>query len=385
MIDWWIVFDAEKNTDVVMPRATVSFSGTLSRIRFAGSALAPALAPALAVPASWPAQRRGLVRCHAKKKNQRKKERKYGEGREQIGTSVTESLHFGRLIGETAKDTAERLEGSATGDARAKLYLEKWEQEEDASYSMFESLLNGKPLDDRSKKMKEIEFESILELSTDDEVFQEYELVLSSGDEASGADGVDVPGVAGRKAGAMASKVCYSRVVYGDTNERVTRGERIMWWASAVAYTTGLRIRLDTVFSEAFAAKRLARWARPSAPRFTIMASSGSWMSLMLTSLTVERGMLSMEGGMGRWERSSERPIRAPTRLSGPANTFRASGLMASATPSASVDRTARESTICRMPPCVAAMLQTVLNSLNCHELLISVMSREISETPVST
>ncbi|MEO2191834.1 MAG: hypothetical protein ABGY24_05280 [bacterium] len=154
--------------------------------------------------------RRGLVRCAAKKKNQRK-ERKYGEGREQIGSSVTESLHFGRLIGETAKDTAERLEGSATGDARAKLYLEKWEQEEDASYSMFESLLNGKPLDARSKKMKEIEFESILELSTDDEVFREYELVLLSGDDADDAEGVDASGATGQTAGAVASKVCYIR------------------------------------------------------------------------------------------------------------------------------------------------------------------------------
>ena len=190
---------------VVMPCRTGSFSATLPR---KGSVFVFVFSSHV-VASTCTTGRRGLVRCAAKK-NQRK-ERKYGEGREQIGSSVTESLHFGRLIGETAKDTAERLEGSATGDARAKLYLEKWEQEEDASYSMFESLLNGKPLDARSKKMKEIEFESILELSTDDEVFREYELVLSSGDDADDADGVDALGATGQTAGAVASKVCYIR------------------------------------------------------------------------------------------------------------------------------------------------------------------------------
>ena len=199
---------------VVMPRGTASLSiyvnVTLGRFPSGGQRRSVPVAPS--VPATPLAKRRGLIRCFAK--NRKKKERKYGEGREQIGSSVTESLHFGRLIGETAKDTADRLEGTAAGDARAKLYLEKWEQEEDASYSMFESLLNGKPLDDRSKKMKELEFESILELSTDDEVFQEYELVLSSGDDADSVDsvdGVDLSGTAGRKVGAMASKVCCSR------------------------------------------------------------------------------------------------------------------------------------------------------------------------------
>ncbi len=180
-----------------------------------------------AVPANALASGRRMVRCFAK--NRKKKERKYGEGREQIGSSVTESLHFGRLIGETAKDTAERLEGSGTEDARAKLYLEKWEQEEDASYSMFESLLNGKPLDDRSKKMKELEFESILELSTDDEVFQEYELVLSSTDDIDDVDVAVGGGSGGASRKAEASKVCYSDLLIdrsGDSPVGVARRQR---------------------------------------------------------------------------------------------------------------------------------------------------------------
>ena len=159
------------------------------------------------------------VQCSAK--NRKKKERNYGSGRAQIDSSMTESLHFGRLIGETAKDTAKKLErrdgqvtdrGQAKDDVRAKLYLEKWEQEEDMSYSMFESLLNGKPLDPRSKKMKELEFENILELSTDDEVFQDYEAVaLSSSDDDDVARvGGSVEQSGARDMRQMALKVCYN-------------------------------------------------------------------------------------------------------------------------------------------------------------------------------
>ena len=49
---------------------------------------------------------------------------------------------------------------------------------------MFESLLQGKPLDERAKKIKDIEFAEIMRMSADDEVLNEFEAVaLSSSDE----------------------------------------------------------------------------------------------------------------------------------------------------------------------------------------------------------
>jgi hypothetical protein len=139
------------------------------------------------------ARRPSDVSCRAKGKG--KKKPQYGSGRDALGSSSpVESLHFGRLIGESAKDTAQKLDQRSQksaasskpkeDDARAKLYLEKWEQEEDASYEMFESLLQGKPLDERAKKIKDIEFAEIMRMSADDEVLNEFEAVaLSSSDE----------------------------------------------------------------------------------------------------------------------------------------------------------------------------------------------------------
>ena len=90
-------------------------------------------------------QRRAHV-CSAGGKKKGKNKPQYGSGRDAMPPSLPTELHFGRLIGETAKDTAQKLEQrssmastSRTEDVRAKLYLEKWEQEEDASYEMFES------------------------------------------------------------------------------------------------------------------------------------------------------------------------------------------------------------------------------------------------------
>ena len=128
-----------------------------------------------------------VISCRAGKG---KKKPQYGSGRDALGSSSpVESLHFGRLIGESAKDTAQKLDQQSQkspkeDDARAKLYLEKWTQEEDASYEMFESLLQGKPLDERAKKIKDIEFAEIMRMSADDEMLDDFEAVaLSSSDE----------------------------------------------------------------------------------------------------------------------------------------------------------------------------------------------------------
>lgn len=104
----------------------------------------------------------------------------YGSGRADMnngsesmgeGPGVAEYLHFGRLIGERADESKDRLEQSSVDvskDPRAELYLEKWSQEEEMSYSMFETLLDGG--DPVTSAVKDISFDDIMRDS--DEVIQ---------------------------------------------------------------------------------------------------------------------------------------------------------------------------------------------------------------------
>lgn len=104
----------------------------------------------------------------------------YGSGRADMnngpgsageGPGVAEYLHFGRLIGERADESKDRLEQSSVDvskDPRAELYLEKWSQEEEMSYSMFETLLDGG--DPVTSTVKNISFDDIMHDS--DEVIQ---------------------------------------------------------------------------------------------------------------------------------------------------------------------------------------------------------------------
>lgn len=98
----------------------------------------------------------------------------YGSGRAEVGygrvtdetsegPGAADYLHFGRLIGERAEESKHRLDRSSmdvSNDPRAELYLEKWSQEEEMSYSMFETLLEGG--DVSSATMKEISFDEIM-------------------------------------------------------------------------------------------------------------------------------------------------------------------------------------------------------------------------------
>lgn len=104
----------------------------------------------------------------------------YGSGRADMnngpesmgeGPGVAEYLHFGRLIGERADESKDRLEQSSvdvSNDLRAELYLEKWSKEEEMSYSMFETLLDGG--DPVTSAVKDISFDDIMRDS--DEVIQ---------------------------------------------------------------------------------------------------------------------------------------------------------------------------------------------------------------------
>lgn len=79
------------------------------------------------------------------------------------GPGAAEYLHFGRLIGERAEESKDRLDRSSVDvskDPRAELYLEKWSQEEEMSYSMFETLLEGG--DVASAAIKDLSFEDIM-------------------------------------------------------------------------------------------------------------------------------------------------------------------------------------------------------------------------------
>ena len=86
-------------------------------------------------------------------KGRRKKERDYGSGREDMAnetkkneSSAAEYLHFGRLIGEKTEESERKLKSKAVDiekDDRAKLYMEKWQNEEEVSYSMFETMLGS--------------------------------------------------------------------------------------------------------------------------------------------------------------------------------------------------------------------------------------------------
>lgn len=96
----------------------------------------------------------------------------YGSGRAEMkkelesdreGPGAAEYLHFGRLIGEKAEESKNRLEKSSVNvskDPRAELYLEKWSQEEEMSYSMFETLLGGG--DASMTAIKDISFDDIM-------------------------------------------------------------------------------------------------------------------------------------------------------------------------------------------------------------------------------
>ena len=96
----------------------------------------------------------------------------YGSGRTEMkkasenareGPGAAEYLHFGRLIGEKAEESKDRLEKSSVNvakDPRAELYLEKWSQEEEMSYSMFETLLAGG--DASMAAIKDISFDDIM-------------------------------------------------------------------------------------------------------------------------------------------------------------------------------------------------------------------------------
>ena len=79
------------------------------------------------------------------------------------GPGAAEYLHFGRLIGEKAEESKNRLKKSSVNvskDPRAELYLEKWSQEEEMSYSMFETLLGGG--DASMTAIKDISFDDIM-------------------------------------------------------------------------------------------------------------------------------------------------------------------------------------------------------------------------------
>ena len=96
----------------------------------------------------------------------------YGSGRAEMkkesesareGPGAAEYLHFGRLIGEKAEESKNRLKKSSVNvskDPRAELYLEKWSQEEEMSYSMFETLLGGG--DASMTAIKDISFDDIM-------------------------------------------------------------------------------------------------------------------------------------------------------------------------------------------------------------------------------
>lgn len=96
----------------------------------------------------------------------------YGSGRAEIkkasesaqeGPGAAEYLHFGRLIGEKSEESKKKLEKSSVDvsqDPRAELYLEKWSQEEEMSYSMFETLLGGG--DASMAAIKDISFDDIM-------------------------------------------------------------------------------------------------------------------------------------------------------------------------------------------------------------------------------
>lgn len=60
--------------------------------------------------------------------------------------SAAEYLHFGRLIGEKTEESERKLKSKAVDiekDDRAKLYMEKRQNEEEVSYSMFETMLGS--------------------------------------------------------------------------------------------------------------------------------------------------------------------------------------------------------------------------------------------------
>jgi len=77
----------------------------------------------------------------------------YGSGRENmvnetknVEPSAAEYLHFGRLLGEKTEESERKLKSKAVDiekDDRAKLYMEKWQNEEEVSYSMFETMLGS--------------------------------------------------------------------------------------------------------------------------------------------------------------------------------------------------------------------------------------------------
>lgn len=190
----------------------------------------------------------------------------YGSGRSQLGIQsnsaensrqpgATEYLHFGRLIGESAEESSKRLDeipGSWTKDTRAELYLEKWNHEEDMSYQMFETLLDGE--NEKTAAIKKFSFESILSEEEEDIQAAFDSLVVER-----------IPEV-------IATKV---RLTY---------------------YTTASLRRDD--MSLLSPVKRLASFFLPSAPMSVIRANSGSLISLIFTSLTSVSGILSIVLGI---------------------------------------------------------------------------------------
>lgn len=76
-----------------------------------------------------------------------------------------EYLHFGRLIGESVEESEEKLNSRSIdieNDGRAQIYLEKWEEEEEASYAMFETLLRRADTDQVSKSVRELTFDQLV-------------------------------------------------------------------------------------------------------------------------------------------------------------------------------------------------------------------------------
>lgn len=81
-----------------------------------------------------------------------------------VEPSAAEYLHFGRLIGEKTEESERKLKSKAVDiekDDRAKLYMEKWQNEEEVSYSMFETML-GASADGLSKIAETLSFEQIV-------------------------------------------------------------------------------------------------------------------------------------------------------------------------------------------------------------------------------
>lgn len=206
------------------------------------------------------------------------------EGGKQSGGTAAEYLHFGRLIGESAEESSKRLEkvsDTVKKDKRAELYLEKWNHEEEMSYQMFETLLDGDT--EKTSTMKQLSFESIMS-EEEAEIEATFEsLVLETVPEVAAED---------------------------EQQRNVSGGVQVRdsWWGHVHAcvvftyyifycyYTTTSLWRDDT--SLLSPEKRLASFFLPSAPMSVIRANSGSFISLIFTSLTSVSGIFSIVFGI---------------------------------------------------------------------------------------